>query len=198
MSAEPSESKLMSAEAVESLFVRVLGPRLGGEGRRRLKEAGLDLEQPLRAVYALERWRAFLRIAASEAFPRSPPQESYLELGRLYLRGWLQRLREPGLHERLRRLGPRYALEQVVAQVRVGNNFNEMRLQELGEESATVWVRDVAADNPLFTCGLLHEGLSVAGAEQVEVAPVAFDGTAATLRAAWRSARGAGGLAAGH
>ncbi len=180
--------KRVFAQSVDALFVRALGPHLTREGRRRLKDVGLDLGEPLRPAYPLELWKAFLRVAVSDVFPAAPPQEAWCGLGERYLQGYRQTAQGRASMALVTRLGPRHTLERVPHNVRAGNNFNEVRVEELGTHAATLWMKDVAADNPFFACGFLAETLRAAGAGDISVQPVAFDGTAATFRLTWTHA----------
>lgn len=181
----PAPDRLVFAQSVDALFVRALGPHLSREGRRRLKEAGLDLGEPLRPSYSLEAWKGFLRVAAREVFPELPPEQAWAALGERYLRGYRQTAQGRASMSLVTRLGPRHTLERVSHNVRAGNNFNEARLEEVGAQAATLWMKDVAADNPFFACGFLAETLRSAGVGGVQVVPVAFDGTSATFRLTW-------------
>lgn len=183
-----THEKLVFAQSVDALFVRALGPHLTREGRRRLRDAGLDLSEPLRPAYALEQWKAFLRVAASDVFPAASPREAWFNLGERYLQGYRQTSQGRASMALVTRLGPRHTLERVPHNVRAGNNFNEVRVEELGTHAATLWMKDVAADNPFFACGFLAETLRAAGAGNIVVDPVAFDGMAATIRLAWTHA----------
>jgi uncharacterized protein (TIGR02265 family) len=183
-----SPEKRVYAQSVEALFVRALGPHLTREGRLRLKEAGLDLSEPLRPAYSLEQWKAFLRVAARDVFPAASAQEAYERLGERYLQGYRQTAQGRASMALVTRLGPKPTLERLPHNVRAGNNFNEVRLEEVGASEATLWMKDVAADNPYFACGFVAETLRVAGAGSVSIHPVAFDGTSATFRLAWTRA----------
>ena len=61
-------------------------------------------------------------------------------------------------------------------------------MKQLGQREATLWMKDVSADNPFFACGFLAEMLRASGATDIHVEPIAFDGTAATFRLAWEGA----------
>jgi uncharacterized protein (TIGR02265 family) len=184
-----SADKRVFAQAVEALFVRALGPHLSRDGRLGLRAVGLDLSEPLRPAYSLEQWRGFLRVAAPDIFPAASPEAAYSGLGERYLQGLVQTAVGRASMSLVSRQGPRRALERMSHHVRAGNNFNEVRVESLGEGTATLWMKDVTADNPFFACGFLAEMLRASGAGSVEVEPIAFDGTAATFRLAW--ARGA-------
>jgi uncharacterized protein (TIGR02265 family) len=188
MTSALSNEKLVFAQSVDALFVRALGPHLSREGRRRLKDVGLDLSEPLRPAYALEHWKAFLRVAAGDIFPAASPREAWFGLGERYLQGYRQTAQGRASMALVTRLGARHTLERVPHNVRAGNNFNEVRVEELGTQAATLWMKDVMADNPFFACGFLSETLRSAGAGDLSVVPVAFDGTAATFRLTWTQA----------
>jgi uncharacterized protein (TIGR02265 family) len=183
----PNE-KLVFAQSVEALFVRSLGPHLTPEGRRRLKAVGLDLSEPLRPAYPVEQWRTFLRTAAPDVFPDSPPQTAYFGLGERYVQGYRQTAVGRASMAFIAHMGPKGTLERVSHGARAGNNFNEVRVEELGNRSATLWMKDVSADNPFFACGFLAETLRGSGAADIRVEPVAFDGIAATFRLIWELA----------
>jgi uncharacterized protein (TIGR02265 family) len=183
-----ASEKLQFAQSVDALFVRALGPHLTREGRRRLRELGLDLNEPLRPAYPLEQWKSFLRVAASDVYPAASPREAWFNLGERYLQGFRQTAQGRASMALVTRLGPRHTLERVPHNVRAGNNFNEVRVEELGTYAATLWMKDVAADHPFFACGFLTETLRSAGAGGINVDPVAFDGVAATFRLSWTHA----------
>ncbi|WP_095979348.1 DUF2378 family protein [Melittangium boletus] len=180
--------KRVYAQSVDALFVRALGPHLSRDGRRRLKDAGLDLGEPLRPSYALAQWKTFLRVAVEDVFPGLPEREAWSRLGERYLQGFRLTAQGRASMSLVTRLGPRHTLERVPHNVRAGNNFNEVRVEELGTHGARLWMRDVAADNPYFACGFLAETLRAAGAEDIQVEPVSRDGTAATFRLSWMNA----------
>jgi uncharacterized protein (TIGR02265 family) len=183
----PNE-KLVFAQSVEALFVRSLGPHLTSEGRRNLRDRGLDLAEPLRPAYPLEQWRSFLRVAAPDVFPKSALDSAYFALGERYVQGYRQTAVGRASMAFVAHLGPRGTLERVSHGARAGNNFNETRVKQLGQREATLWMKDVSADNPFFACGFLAEMLRGSGATDIRVEPIAFDGTAATFRLAWEVA----------
>jgi uncharacterized protein (TIGR02265 family) len=185
--------KLIFAQAVDALFVRSLGPHLTREGRVRLKEVGLDLSEPLRPAYSVEQWKSFLRVAAPDVFPGVTQEVAYRALGERHHQGLRQTAVGRASMALVTKLGPRRSLERMAHHVRAGNNFNEVRMEEVGDTHATLWLKEVTADNPYFACGFLLEALRMSGASCAGVEPVAFDGTSATFRLTW-VARGASGL----
>ncbi|MDY7227121.1 DUF2378 family protein [Hyalangium rubrum] len=183
----PNE-KLVFAQSVEALFVRSLGPRLTPEGRRRLRAVGLDLSEPLRPSYPLEQWRTFLRVAAPEVFPELSLEAAHFGLGERYVQGYRQTAVGRASMSLVAHMSPKGTLERISHGARAGNNFNEVRVEELGQRTATLWMKNVLADNPFFGCGFVAEMLRGSGATDIHVEPIAFDGTAATFRLAWEVA----------
>jgi uncharacterized protein (TIGR02265 family) len=183
----PNE-KLVFAQSVEALFVRSLGPHLTSEGRCQLRAVGLDLSEPLRPSYPLALWKTFLRVAALEVFPKLSPDDAYFSLGERYVQGYRQTAVGRASMALVAHLGPRGTLERVSYGARAGNNFNEVRVKELSHRDATVWMKDVSADSPFFSCGFLAETLRSSGAADIHVEPLSFDGTSATFRLSWEMA----------
>jgi uncharacterized protein (TIGR02265 family) len=106
-------------------------------------------------------------------------------LGERYVQGYRQTAMGRASMALVAHLGPRGTLERVSHGARAGNNFNEVRVKELGHREATLWMKDVSADNPFFSCGFLAETLRGSGATDIHVEPIAFDGTEATFRLTW-------------
>jgi uncharacterized protein (TIGR02265 family) len=180
--------KLVFAQSVEALFVRSLGPRIMREERRRLREAGLDLSEPLRPAYPLEQWKTFLRAAASAVFPTNSSEAAHFALGEHLVQGYRQTAVGRASMLLISQMGPRSTLERISHNVRAGNNFNTARVEELKDRSATLWLKDVAADTPFFSAGFLTETLRGAGAHDIRVEPIAFEDGSATFRIAWAQA----------
>lgn len=180
----PNE-KLVFAQSVEALFVRSLGPRIMREERLRLREAGLDLSEPLRPAYLLEQWKTFLRVAASAVFPTNSTEAAHFALGEHHVQGYRQTAVGRASMSLISQMGPRGTLERISHNFRAGNNFNQARVEELKDRSATLWLKDVAADNPFFSAGFLTETLRGAGALDIRVEPIAFEDSSATFRLAW-------------
>ncbi len=61
--------RLVFDSSVDALFVKRLGPRLGGEGRAKLREAGLDLNQKLLPAYPAEKVASWIDLAVPHAYP---------------------------------------------------------------------------------------------------------------------------------
>ncbi len=180
--------KVVFATAVEALFVRELGASLTGLGRRRLREAGLDLEKPLHVSYPLDDWKTFLHTASEALYPHLPPVEAHWWMGIHFLEGYLQTFTGRVVAELAPALGPRRMLERIGQDLRSGNNFSEVRLEGHAPRHFELWMNDVLDDVPSFAAGFLLRAQQLAGARGVHVDVASYDGTACTFAIRWREA----------
>lgn len=120
--------KVVFATAVEALFVRALGANLSSLARRRLREAGLDLEKPLAVSYPLDDWKTFVHVASGALYPHLTPVEAHWWMGIHFLEGYLQTFTGRIVAELAPALGPRRMLERIGQDLRSGNNFSEVEL----------------------------------------------------------------------
>jgi uncharacterized protein (TIGR02265 family) len=177
--------KLVFATTVEALFVRGLGGRLAGAARKRLKVAGLDLDCRLEVAYPLEQWKAFLGIAAEELYPQLPAAQAHWRLGEHFIEGYLQTFAGRVVLGMAEALGSLRTLARVGKDVCSGNNFGEFQSAELGSGHLRLWVNDVLSEQPGFAAGAISRVKQVAGASDVHVDVVDFDGTACTFDIHW-------------
>jgi len=178
-------SPVVYSTCVESLFLRGLRGRLTARCKERLRQAGLDLDRKLEPSYPLGQWKEFLRLVVRELYPQHPAEAAYLELGVLFMDGFLETFIGKATMSVLRVLGPHRALKRLSHNLRAGNNFSKVELTVHGPTDMELWLNDVFADHPAFTEGLLHRGHTASGAHACRVETLAFDGAAATLRIRW-------------
>jgi uncharacterized protein (TIGR02265 family) len=177
--------KLVFATTVEALFVRGLGGRLGCATRRRLRDAGLDLDCRLEVAYPLEQWKAFLGIAAEELYPQLPATEAHWRLGEHFIEGYLQTFVGRVVLGMAEALGALRTLAHVGKDVCSGNNFGEFQSAELASGHLRLWVNDVLSAQPGFAAGAFVRVLQVGGARDVHVDVADFDGVACTFDIRW-------------
>jgi uncharacterized protein (TIGR02265 family) len=177
--------KLVFATTVEALFVRGLGTSLSPTVRARLRQAGLNLERPLEVSYPLEEWKTFVHIASVALYPQLCPAEAHGWMGVHFLEGYLQTYMGRVVAGLAPALGPGRTLERMRRDFRGGNNFSEVKLVERSPWQAELWVNDVFSDYPSFAAGLLSRAQQVAGARDVQVDVLSFDGTACTFDIRW-------------
>lgn len=180
--------KVVFATAVEALFVRELGANLTSLARRRLREAGLDLEKPLHVSYPLDDWKTFVHTAATALYPNLPPVEAHWWMGIHFLEGHLQTFTGRVVAELAPALGPRRMLERIGQDLRSGNNFSEVQLVGHSPRHCELWMNDVLDDVPSFAAGFILRAQQLAGARNVHVDVASYDGTACTFDIRWREA----------
>ena len=181
--------KLVFATTVEALFVRGLGAGLCPTVRARLKQAGLDLARPLAVSYPLEEWKTFVHIASLALYPQLCPAEAHGWMGVHFLEGYLQTYMGRMVAGLAPALGPWRTLERMRRDFRGGTNFSEVKLMERAPRHAEVWVNDVLSDYPSFAAGLISRAQQVAGARDVQVDVLSFDGTACTFGIRWSDSK---------
>ncbi|MFY0526343.1 DUF2378 family protein [Archangium gephyra] len=180
--------KVVFATAVEALFVRELGASLTSLARRRLREAGLDLEKPLHVSYPLDDWKTFVHTASAALYPNLPPLEAHWWMGIHFLEGHLQTFTGRVVAELAPALGPRRMLERIGQDLRSGNNFSEVVLVGHSPRHCELWMNDVLDDVPSFAAGFILRAQQLAGARNVHVDVASYDGTACTFDIRWREA----------
>jgi uncharacterized protein (TIGR02265 family) len=180
--------KLVFGTTVEALFVRGLGAGLSPTVRARLRQAGLDLSRPLEVSYPLEEWKTFVHIAAVALYPRLCPAEAHGWMGVHFLEGYLQTFMGRVVAGLAPTLGPGRTLERMRRDFCGGNNFSEVKLVERSPWHAELWVNDVFSDYSSFAAGLISRAQQVAGARDVQVDVLSFDGTACTFDIRWADA----------
>ncbi len=178
--------KVVFATAVEALFVRELGASLSSFARRRLKDAGLDLEHPLEVAYSLEEWKTFVRIAAEALYPNQSPSEAHWWMGVHLMESYMRTYTGRVVAELAPALGPRRMLDRIGQDLRSGNNFSEVQVVELSPRFVELWVNDVLGAHPSFTAGFILRAQQVATARNVHIDVWSFDGTACTFLIRWR------------
>lgn len=180
--------KVVFATAVEALFVRALGAQLSSLARRRLREAGLNLEKPLEVAYPLDEWKTFVHVASGALYPNLSPVEAHWWMGIHFLEGSLQTFTGRVVAELAPALGPRHMLERIGQHLRGGNNFSEVQLVAHSPRHCELWMNDVLDDVPSFAAGFILRAQQLAGARNVLVDVASYDGTACTFDIRWREA----------
>ncbi|REG33435.1 uncharacterized protein (TIGR02265 family) [Archangium gephyra] len=180
--------KVVFATAVEALFVRALGANLSSLARRRLSEAGLDLEKPLAVSYPLDDWKTFVHVASGALYSHLTPVEAHWWMGIHFMEGYLQTFTGRIVAELAPALGPRRMLERIGQDLRSGNNFSEVELVGHSPRHYELWMNDVLDDVPSFAAGFILRAQQLAGARGVHVDVASYDGTACTFDIRWREA----------
>jgi uncharacterized protein (TIGR02265 family) len=156
------------AVAVEAFFLRAMAGRLDGATKRRLREVGLVVDEPLLSVYPASVFHRAVAIVSETVHPGVPPEEAQYRAGRDHIDAFV--LSYPGkmMAALARQIDPRTILEYTATFIRLGNNFTESRARLLGEERAEVWMNDVG-EVPGWYRGIIGRGMEVADVRGVEV-----------------------------
>src|SRR5437016_1846744 len=72
---------------IEGLFVKALGAKLSAGARKRMREAGVDIDKKLLPAYEYERFAKCLDIAAEHIYGGKTP-EAYRHMGERFIDGF--------------------------------------------------------------------------------------------------------------
>lgn len=160
---EESRLRIVYEQSVEALFRRALRPHLSSVCVRELKEAGLDLERPLRPQYSEDEYSRYIEIARRHLYPRLGDPEAYLRMGRLFLEGYLQTTIGAALKVLLRLLGPERNMRRMPGYFEGGTSYVTAQGERLGPGDWILTVSSVAGF-PTFTQGTLEAAMHLSGA----------------------------------
>lgn len=184
MSAAPTE-RVVFDHTVEGLFFKALGPRMTPAVKDKLRAIGIDLDKKLVAAYPFDTWMQALKIAADLIAPGEPDTISMFKVGEVMIAGYQQTVMGKALLGMMRVLGPKRVLGRAQHSFRSANNYTETKLTEIDERTFDLWVNHIGT-YPTFTSGLLHAGVTAAGAKNAKVEVASFDGNSgATYRITW-------------
>ncbi len=167
---------------VEALFFKALRPRISAELKQKLKPLHIDLDDKPRNVPQPE-WVQALRLAADELFT-GPLDERYRSLGRAVLQRFEETLMGKAIIGVMRVMGPARALKRIETNLRGGNNFIRASLEQLGPREFFSAVNECNG-NPHYIAGVIDAALHIAGAKEVSVKVMEFDGHAAKYAITW-------------
>jgi uncharacterized protein (TIGR02265 family) len=176
--------RLAFDSSVDALFVKLLGPRLGAEGRAMLRAAGLDLNQKLVPAYPAEDVARWIDVCVPFAYPGLSRDAAIHELGRESVDSFAQTLVGKALMMGVRLMGLRRVLERMTRSMRAGGNYLSCECRELGPKDVQLEVNDHNT-MPTFYTGMFEAIAKVCGESgaQVELLPVT--GAGCTVRVRW-------------
>lgn len=156
------------AVAVEAFFIRAVGSRLDAATRVRLRDAGIDVEEPLLSVYPADVFHRAVAIAAAAANPDVPAEEAQVRAGRAHIDAFVQSYPGKMMAALARQIDPRTILEYTATFIRLGNNFTESRARAIGPTRVELWMNDVG-EVPAWYQGILQRGMEIADVKGVSV-----------------------------
>jgi uncharacterized protein (TIGR02265 family) len=154
--------------AVEAFFTRALRGRLDGTAKRRLREAGIAVDEPLLSVYPADVFHRAVSIAGECVYPGLPPDEAHYRAGRDHIEAFVESYPGKMMAALARQIDTRMILEYTATFIRLGNNFTESRSRPVAPNRAELWLNDVG-DVPGWYRGIIHRGLEVANVKGVSV-----------------------------
>jgi len=171
--------------AVEAFFQRALQGRLDAAAKKRLREAGLSLDEPLQSVYPSDVFHSCVAIAANAAFPDVPADEACYRAGRAHIDSFIQSYPGKMMSALARQIAPQMIVDYAATFIRLGNNFTESRTRVLGPTRSELWLNDVGGV-PAWYTGILQRGLEIANMKAVEVRLESCEpAPAATFHLSW-------------
>ncbi len=117
-------------------------------------------------------------------FSASPPNEGQFRLGELMIDVYKETFLGRAVLGMVRVLGPRRTLLRSTQNFRSGNNYTESRIVEKSPTHIELWMNEVGAF-PDFTAGIVFAAIRAAGAPNVKVDVVDYDGHECTYRVVW-------------
>jgi uncharacterized protein (TIGR02265 family) len=181
--ADPRE-KVVFDHTVEGLFQRGLKNRVSPKMKRRLVEAGLDLDKRLLPAYPFETWSACVKIAAEECHPGVSPETAYRMLGERMIEGYWETFIGGALMGLVKLLGIRRTLQRCQQNFRSGNSYTEAKLTQIGPTCYELWMNE-AGQIRSFTLGIITAGVRATGVTSAVVTIARHDTESVTYRVSW-------------
>jgi uncharacterized protein (TIGR02265 family) len=179
------QEKLVFDQALEGLFVRGLDGRVTPSLKLHLREVGVDLDRKLLPAYPFETWCSCVRVAAQMLYLETPQEEAYHALGERMVDGYRGTMMGRALFSVLQLLGPRRVLGRVQQSFRSGNNYTEVRIEELGPCHLRLWVNEAGPTRYLVQ-GAILAGMRGCGVQDAQVRVRGFSAEDVTFEVEWR------------
>lgn len=170
---------LVFGHTLDSLFNGVLGNRLTPEFRERLREAGLDLSQPVRSAYSLHIFENCLELAAQHLYSDMSRTDALCALGEAQVDAFTNTIVGRASFSFMKLLGVRRSLERLTHSWRNANNFVQSRVREISPGTFEVWVNEVGRQ-PESVLGVLRGFLRHVAPVPYQVTPTGYDGHSCT------------------
>jgi len=178
------KEKLVFDQTFEGLFIRGLSGQVTTALKSQLRGVGVDLDRKLLPAYPFSTWCACVRLAAQALYPDRPPEAAYHQLGERMVDGYRSTLWGRALFSMLRLQGPRRVVSRAQQSFRSGNNYTEVRIQELTPWKLELWVNEEGPTRYLMQ-GAMLAGLRGSGAREPQVALKDFTEQDVTFHVTW-------------
>ncbi|HEX8705107.1 MAG TPA: DUF2378 family protein [Myxococcaceae bacterium] len=178
------KEKLVFDQTLEGLFIRGLSGQVTPALKNQLRSVGVDLDRRLLPAYPFPIWCSCVRLAARELYGNTPPETAYHQLGERMVDGYRSTMWGRALFSLLRMLGPQRVVARTQQSFRSGNNYTEVRIQELGPRQLELWVNEEGLTRHLMQ-GAMLAGLRGSGAREPRVELKYFTEQDVTFHVTW-------------
>lgn len=180
--------RLVFDQTVEGLFVRGLGTRITPTLRQQLKQAGLDLDKRLMPAYPVEVWERCVALAARSLHPEYPEAVAFRMLGERHIAGYSETMLGRAIFGVLRLMGPKRRLSRTRQNFRAGNNYQEVRITDLGPTEVDMWLNERGMLRH-FKHGIVLGSALSAGETNTKVELRHYDDEGVTFRVSWTESK---------
>jgi uncharacterized protein (TIGR02265 family) len=178
-------------EAMRNALKDSLTPAL----QERLKQRGIDLAK-IRPAYPMDLWVDVIRIAGNELLAHVPESERYVQLGRRFMRGFVDTGVGFAALQLGKLIGVKRTLQRMGRNFRQASNYLETEITDVGPKELRIRTFTAAAFLPRATDrtnlvtdyrrGVLTEVLVLLGAQgRVEVLEQDLERQDSTFRVTW-------------
>lgn len=181
----PDETEVVYESTVDVLFRRALKSRMTERCRARLKEAGIDLDAPLKSTYPRLTFIRGLIIATEDLFPGMLRDKAMFELGGLVFSHFSETLVGRTALTLMKILGPRRTLGRMTQSYQSSNNFMEARVTERAPTHVELWLSQCSGV-PTYYLGGIYRAFTLIGVQGLDVGVKAIEGNACVLAISWR------------
>ena len=148
-----------------------------------LKALGLDLDGRPRDIEH-ETWARMLATTVRQLYPTSSTDDGYFRLGATIMEGYESTIMGKALFAMMRMLGPHRVIKRASESLRSGNTYSQATVKPLGGNQYEIWTNECNG-NPNYIRAIVTGALQRAGAKDLQVKVLSFDGRQATFDVRW-------------
>lgn len=179
------QEQVVFAQSVEGLFIRALGGEVPPGLREKVRTLGIDLTKKLLPAYPVRVWNEVLVEAIAVLYPGQPLPQAARLLGERMMDGYRNTLVGQAVLALAKIIGPRRALLRSQQNWRSGNNYSEVKVEELAATDFRLTFNEADVSR-WVSQGLLAAGLVFAGARDLSVEIESFTDTEVVYRITWK------------
>lgn len=181
----PGDTEIVYESTVDVLFRRALKSRMTERCRARLKEAGIDVDAPLKPKYPRLTFIRGLTIVSEELFPDLPRDKALFEVGGLVFTHFTETVVGRTALTIMKILGPRRTLNRMTESYRSSNNFMEARVTERAPTHVELWLSQCSGV-PTYYLGGIYRAFTLMGVQGLDVRVKLIERDACVLAISWQ------------